>query len=102
MLVRVVAPVIGKAILPASEYKDVMLVMTPGMPSFVNANLLLTGMSRAREGLWVHGDDAEVHKIAATRLPERNTSLVERVTEMMRDTLRELESQADESERPKC
>ncbi len=52
-----------------SEYKDVMLVMTPGQASFMNANMFLTGASRAREGLWIYGDDAELRRIAATKLP---------------------------------
>lgn len=77
-----------------SEYKDVLLVMTPGQPSFVNANMFLTGMSRAREGLWIYGDDAELRKIAATRLPERNTTLVERVAELVQDNSRPTEGAA--------
>lgn len=75
-----------------SEYKDVLLVMTPGQPSFVNANMFLTGMSRAREGLWIYGDDAELRKIAATRLPERNTTLVERVADLAHENARPAET----------
>ena len=84
-----------------SEYKDVMLVMTPGQASFMNANMFLTGASRAREGLWIYGDDAELRKIAATKLPARNTTLVERVIEKMQETLRNLEAVGADDDRPK-
>jgi exodeoxyribonuclease V alpha subunit len=84
-----------------SEYKDVMLVMTPGQASFMNANMFLTGASRAREGLWIYGDDAELRKIAATKLPARNTTLVERVIGKMQETLRNLEAVGADDDRPK-
>ncbi|TAL65787.1 MAG: hypothetical protein EPN79_11445 [Burkholderiaceae bacterium] len=80
-----------------SEYKDVMLVMTPGRPSFMNQNMFLTGASRPREHLWVYGNDADLKRIAATPLPARNTSLVEFTTEMLQETLRQIESHADET-----
>jgi exodeoxyribonuclease V alpha subunit len=82
-----------------SEYKDVMLVMTPGQPSFVNANMFLTGMSRAREGLWIYGQDADLCKIAATKLPERNTTLVERVKNLIREAQEDLERVPDDAPR---
>lgn len=84
-----------------SEYKDVMLVMTPGQASFMNANMFLTGASRAREGLWIYGDDAELRRIAATKLPARNTTLVERVNEKMAETLSNIDDAGAEEDRPK-
>lgn len=82
-----------------SEYKDVMLVMTPGQPSFVNANMFLTGMSRAREGLWIYGQDADLSKIAATKLPERNTALVERVKNLALEAQEDLERGPEDAPR---
>jgi exodeoxyribonuclease V alpha subunit len=84
-----------------SEYKDVMLVMTPGQASFMNANMFLTGASRAREGLWIYGEDSDLRKIAATKLPDRNTTLVERVAEKVAETLRNLETAGADNDRPK-
>lgn len=68
-----------------SEYKEVLLVATPGHSSFVNRSMLLTGLSRSREHLHVFANDADLLKIAATPVPRRNTALVERV-DTMRDT----------------
>lgn len=84
-----------------SEYKDVMLVMTPGQASFMNANMFLTGASRAREGLWIYGEDADLRRIAATKLPARNTTLVERVAEKVAETLRNLEMAGADDDRPR-
>jgi len=62
-----------------SEYKDVIAVITPGMPTFINRNMLYTGLSRARVNLSVHGNDVELRKVAATPMPARNSGLVRRV-----------------------
>lgn len=62
-----------------SEYKKVIAVITPGHPSFINRSSLFTSLSRAKEELDINGDDAVLRKVAATPLPERYSSLVERV-----------------------
>lgn len=62
-----------------SEYKKVIVVATPGMPSFINRAMLFTGLSRARESLDINGEDHVLRKIAATPLPWRNSGLVDRV-----------------------
>jgi exodeoxyribonuclease V alpha subunit len=64
-----------------SEYKDVLAVFTPGTPSFVNRNMLKTALSRARDGLEIFAKDAVLKQIAATPLPQRNSALVERITQ---------------------
>ena len=62
-----------------SEYREIIAVVTPGMPGFVNRNMLMTLLSRARDKLEIFGDDATLRKIAATPLPIRNSMLVSRV-----------------------
>lgn len=62
-----------------SEYRDVIAVITPGMPTFINRNMLYTGLSRARVNLSVHGNDLDLRKVAATPMPKRNSGLVQRV-----------------------
>ena len=62
-----------------SEFKNVIMVVTPGTPEFMHQNMLFTGLSRPREHLSVWGDDRAIKKIAATVMPERNSGLVERV-----------------------
>lgn len=62
-----------------SECKNVIMVVTPGSPEFMNQNMLLTGFSRAQQSLSIHGDDATLKKIAKTPMPPRNSGLVERV-----------------------
>lgn len=62
-----------------SEYKEVILVATPGHASFVNRTMLLTGVSRTRDQLRVFANDEDLRKIAATPSPSRNTALVERI-----------------------
>lgn len=62
-----------------SEYKEVLVVATPGSPNFVNRTSLFTGLSRAVENLQVFGNDSDLRKIAATPAPRRNSALVERV-----------------------
>lgn len=66
-----------------SEYKEVILVATPGAPAFINRNMLFTGLSRAREDLKIFANDADLVKIAATPCPARNTALVERVRDVL-------------------
>lgn len=68
-----------------SEYKKVIVVATPGHPSFINQAMLFTGLSRARDALDINGEDHVLRKIAATPLPRRNSGLVERV-ELLRPT----------------
>lgn len=62
-----------------SEYKDVIAVMTPGVSTFVNRNMLYTCLSRARSRLSVYGDNHALRQIAQTPLPVRNSGLVARV-----------------------
>ncbi len=62
-----------------SEYKEVILVATPGHSTFVNRAMLLTGLSRPRDQIRVFANDDDLAKIAATPVPSRNTALVERV-----------------------
>lgn len=67
-----------------SEYRSVMMVVTPGTPDFMNQNMVFTGFSRGRSDLVIYGDPSVLKKIAATPMPERNSALVERVNEEMR------------------
>lgn len=76
-----------------SEYKEVLLVMTPGQASFMNQNMMLTGASRPKEHLWVFGNDAELRKIASTPLPPRNSTLVTTVVDMLKETLDQNEAE---------
>lgn len=62
-----------------SEYKDVIAVITPGRDTFINRNMLITCISRARTHLSVHANDIDLLKIAATPMPLRNSGLVERI-----------------------
>lgn len=62
-----------------SEYKHVMVVVTPGHPDFMNQNMLFTAFSRPKTSLEIHGDDAVIKRIASTPTPARNSALVERV-----------------------
>lgn len=62
-----------------SEYKEVIAVMTGGSPSFINQNMLLTGLSRARNHLHVYGDSKTLEQIARTPMPARNSALLQRV-----------------------
>ena len=65
-----------------SECKNVIMVATGGSADFMNQNMLLTGLSRAKETLSIYGDPRELVKIARTPMPPRNTALVERVSAM--------------------
>jgi len=62
-----------------SEYKEIVGVFTSGMNSFINRNMLMTGLSRARERLFVFADDKVIARIAATPQPPRNSSLIQRM-----------------------
>lgn len=62
-----------------SEYREIVSVFTPGQPGFVNRNMLMTGLSRARNRLHVFANDSDLVRIAATPLPTRNSALVERI-----------------------
>jgi exodeoxyribonuclease V alpha subunit len=62
-----------------SEYKEVIAVITPGAPTFINRNMLYTGLSRARTKLQVYANDVDLRRIAATPMPRRSSGLVERV-----------------------
>lgn len=68
-----------------SEYKNVIMVVTPGSPDFMHQNMLLTGFSRPREHLSIWGDDKVIRKIAATVMPARNSGLVDRVKQHLVD-----------------
>ncbi|MCX8017244.1 MAG: ATP-dependent RecD-like DNA helicase, partial [Rhodocyclaceae bacterium] len=66
-----------------SEYRNVLVCMTPGSDGFINANMVLTAFSRAKGLLQVWGDEDVLKKAAATALPARNTALVQRVREQI-------------------
>lgn len=66
-----------------SEYKDVIAVITPGVSTFINRNMLYTGLSRARSTLSVYANDSDLKKIAATPMPARNSYLVDRINSFM-------------------
>lgn len=72
-----------------SEYREVIAVITPGVPTFVNRNMLYTGLSRARASLSVHGEPKDLVRIASTPMPGRNSGLVERVRALLHDLDRE-------------
>ena len=67
-----------------SEYKDVIAVITPGAPTFINRNTIYTAFSRARSRLQVYADGRELVKIARTPMPPRNSMLTARVAEAIR------------------
>lgn len=62
-----------------SEYRNVLVCVTDGTAQFMNANMLLTAFSRARQRLEVWGDEAVLRRVAATPLPVRNSALPQRV-----------------------
>ena len=66
-----------------SEYRNVLVCITPGSEGFINANMVLTAFSRAKEVLQVWGDEWVLKKAAATPLPARNTALVQRVRDQI-------------------
>lgn len=69
-----------------SEYKEVIAVITPGQPSFINRSTIYTAFSRPKDRLRVFADDAALRRIAAMPAPARNSALVERIsTEMSAD-----------------
>jgi exodeoxyribonuclease V alpha subunit len=77
-----------------SEYQEVIAVMTPGAPTFINRNMMFTAFSRARLALRVFGKDTDLRRIAATPSPERNSALVNRTLGRME--VQETEEDADE------
>lgn len=77
-----------------SEYRNVIMVVTPGSPDFMHQNMLLTGFSRPRNDLKIWGDDKVIKKIAATPMPGRNSGLVDRVKQELDDA--DSEQPADE------
>lgn len=66
-----------------SEYANVMMVATAGVPSFINRSMFYTAQSRPRLSLYIHGNDADIKKIVATPAPARQSALIARIkTEM--------------------
>lgn len=65
------------------EYRRVIAVVTPGHESFVNRVMLRTQLSRARQLMTVHADDAVLRRVAATPMPPRNSRLVDLVERFM-------------------
>ncbi|MDE2099859.1 MAG: AAA family ATPase [Patescibacteria group bacterium] len=61
-----------------SEYQSVILVAQPAAPTFINRNMLYTGLSRAKKRLHVVANDMDLHRIVATAQPDRNSALIER------------------------
>lgn len=84
-----------------SEYKEVVMVVTPGTATFMNRNMLFTGVSRARESLHVFGEEAVIKRVARTPLPERNSALADRIRHAVDATAadRQQASQARRGER---
>jgi len=62
-----------------SEYRNVLFCATDGGESFMNANMLLTALSRAKSYLHVWGDEGVLKRVAATKLPDRNSGVAEKV-----------------------
>jgi exodeoxyribonuclease V alpha subunit len=79
-----------------SEYKNVLVVVTPGSADFMNQNILLTAFSRPQTNMLVFGDEVVVKKIARTPTPARNSALVERVVAALAE--REVEKQDDSAD----
>lgn len=65
-----------------SEYKNVIMVVTPGSADFMNQNMIFTGFSRAKTHLSVYADERDLIKTAATAMPDRNSALISRVAEI--------------------
>lgn len=73
-----------------SEYEEVIAVVTPGSPHFINRTTIFTAFSRAQHHLHIYGNDHELVKIARTAAPRRNSALVERVQACLaREQMRE-------------
>lgn len=70
-----------------SEYRNVMSVVTPGNANFMNNAMMFTGVSRAKENLQIYGSAEVIKRVAATPLPDRNSSLVERICNAMEKPL---------------
>lgn len=66
-----------------SEYKHVIAVVPPASRSFNNRTMLTTGLSRAQARLHVHGEDADIQRVAATLPAPRNSALAPRVRRLM-------------------
>lgn len=62
-----------------SEYSNVLFCATDGGENFMNANMLLTALSRAKSHLHVWGDEKVLKRVAATRLPDRNSDVPQKV-----------------------
>jgi len=82
------------------EYRRVIAVVTPGHESFVNRVMLRTQLSRARQLMKVHADDAVLRKVAATPMPPRNSRLVELVDKFTAEG--EESDENDEPVRERC
>lgn len=81
-----------------SEYKHVIMAVTPGSADFMNQNMLFTGFSRAKESLSIYGNIRDLVKIAATPMPDRNSAMVERVIAEMTPSSDEAEQQSGASD----
>jgi len=66
-----------------SEYRNVLFCATDGGENFMNANMLLTALSRAKSYLHVWGDEGVLKRVAATKLPDRNSGVTEMVAAQM-------------------
>ena len=72
-----------------SEYKNVIMCVTPGTADFMNQNMIFTGFSRAKDHLSVYGETRDLKRIAATAMPKRNSALVERVALALQESSEE-------------
>lgn len=68
-----------------SEYKNVIMVVTPGSADFMNQNMIFTGFSRAKSHLSVYAEPRDLIKIAGVAMPDRNTALVQRTVKVQQD-----------------
>lgn len=68
-----------------SEFNEVILVIPDGPTGFLNRNLLLTGVSRAKVGLWIVGRQEQIAGVAARERPWRNSAIADRVNNQTKD-----------------
>jgi exodeoxyribonuclease V alpha subunit len=82
-----------------SEYQEVLAVLTPGAPTFINRSTLYTAASRPRLKMHFFAEDSVLRKIAATPAPRRNSALVEKITERIAEEEDEADVQPTSSSR---
>lgn len=78
-----------------SEYQEVLAVLTPGAPTFINRSTLYTAASRPRLKMHFFAEDSVLRKIAATPAPRRNSALVEKIAERLAEEEGDAEEQGE-------